>query len=144
MLDKVLKLFTTEDSVTRHGHGLSVTKTMFSDKQDILYRSYVDGKPYLSVLIFERHRQIDLQWTLNNGSVEEFTYFVDDDKFVLSVVDIKGNMIYTNSGIGAREGYKIVEVDDSFFEELCDMLYNLKPLKEIKRYFYKKLGIVKN
>ena len=63
---------------------------------------------------------------------------------MLSVVDIKGNMIYTNSGIGAREGYKIVEVDDSFFEEICDMLYNLKSLKEIKRYFYKKLGIVKN
>ena len=37
MLDKVLKLFTTEDSVTRHGHGFSVTKTMFSDRQDILY-----------------------------------------------------------------------------------------------------------
>lgn len=144
MLDKVLKLFTTEDSVTRNGHGLSVTKTMFSDKQDILYRSYVDGKPYLSVLIFEGNRQIDLQWTLNNGSVEEFTYFVDDDKFVLSVVDIKGNMIYTNSSIGAREGYKIVDVDNSFFEELCEMLYNLKSLKEIKRYFYKKLCIIKN
>ena len=144
MIDKILKLFTTEDSVTRNGHSFSVTKTMFSDKQDILYRSYVDGKPYLSVLIFEGYRQIDLQWTLNNGSVEEFTYFVDDDKFVLSVVDIKRNMIYTNSGIGARDGYKTVEVDDKFFEELCEMLYNLKPLKEIKRYFYKKLGIVKS
>lgn len=144
MIDKVLKLFTTEDSVKRNQHMLSVTKTMFSDRQDILYRSYVDGKPYLTVLIFEGHRQIDLQWTLNNGSVEEFTYFVDDDKFVLSVVDIKGNMIYTNSGIGARDAYKTVEVDGKFFEELCEMLYNLKSLKEIKRYFYKKLGIIKN
>lgn len=143
MLPDKLKVFVTENCFKKDLHNINVTKTVYMDKKDITYKTFIDGREYLKISVTNGHPQIEINWSLNNGNIEEFVYFLDDDKYILSIVDTKENKVYTNAtSIGMRNAV-FYEMPENLLSELSDMLSSFKKLKDIKSYLYNKFNINK-
>lgn len=143
MLPDKLKVFVTENCFKKDLHNINVTKTVYMDKKDITYKTFIDGREYLKISVTNGHPQIEINWSLNNGNIEEFVYFLDDDKYILSIVDTKENKVYTNAtSIGMRNAV-FYEMPENLLSELSDMLSSFKKLKDVKSYLYNKFNINK-
>lgn len=143
MLPDKLKVFVTENCFKKDLHNINVTKTVYMDKKDITYKTDVDTKDYVKITFLEGHPQIEISWSLNNGNIEEFVYFLDDDKYIFSTVDTKQNKVYTNAkSIGMRNAV-FHEMPENLLSELSDMLSGFKKLKDVKSYLYNKFNINK-
>lgn len=143
MLPEKLKIFTKEDCFKKNLQNINITRTMYTDKSDITYKTVVDTKDYVKITFLNGHPQIEISWSLNNGNIEEFVYFLDDDKYIFSTVDTKQNKVYTNAtSIGMRNAV-FHEMPENLLSELSDMLSGFKKLKDVKSYLYKKFNINK-
>lgn len=143
MLPEKLKIFTKEDCFRKNSQNINITRTMYTDKSDITYKTVIDTKDYVKITFLEGHPQIEISWSLNNGNIEEFVYFLDDDKYIFSTVDTKQNKVYTNAkSIGMRNAV-FYEMPENLLSELSDMLSSFKKLKDVKSYLYNKFNINK-
>lgn len=143
MLPDNLKVFTKENCFRKDSYNISITKIMYSDKKDITYRTVIDGKDYIKISFTKGHPQIEISWSLNNGNIEEFVYFLDDNKYIFSTVDTKQNKVYTNAAsIGMRNAV-FHEMPENLLSDVTEMLYNFVKIKDIKNYLYKKFDIIK-
>lgn len=143
MLPEKLKIFTKEDCFKKNLQNINITRTMYTDKSDITYKTVIDTKDYVKITFLNGHPQIEISWSLNNGNIEEFVYFLDDDKYIFSTVDTKQNKVYTNTtSIGMRNAV-FYEIPENLLSDVTEMLYNFVKIKEIKNYLYKKFDIIK-
>lgn len=143
MLPEKLKIFTKEDCFRKNLQNINITRTMYADKSDITYKTVIDTKDYVKITFLNGHPQIEISWSLNNGNIEEFVYFLDDDKYIFSTVDTKQNKLYTNAtSIGMRNAV-FYEMPENLLSDVTEMLYNFVKIKDIKNYLYKKFNIIK-
>lgn len=143
MLPEKLKIFTKEDCFKKNSQNINITKTIYTDKSDITYKTVVDTKDYVKISFTNGYTQIEISWSLNNGNIEEFVYFLDDNKYIFSTVDTKQNKVYTNAAsIGMRNAV-FHEMPENLLSDVTDMLYNFVKIKDIKNYLYKKFDIIK-
>lgn len=143
MLPEKLKIFTKEDCFKKNLQNINITRTMYTDKSDITYKTVVDTKDYVKITFLNGHPQIEISWSLNNGNIEEFVYFLDDDKYIFSTVDTKQNKVYTNATSIGMRNVVFYEIPENLLSDVTEMLYNFVKIKDIKNYLYKKFNIIK-